>query len=338
MSDTYYEYTFEFYIGSNLFYKASKLREELKNILKSNHSESITRINQITREKEEIKLENDEVPKRPLYSFSIGLIENKKNDEDNNDEGNKDKKRSPSKEKRGLVKLTLRTLKELDDSEKNEIKEEMKFKAEINKRKKNNRYQELNKNRLDVIVESLTIKEEVKDRICSIKTSSPFYYDLTKINSNKQKISKKWRRGERVEIELPTKEELEEKIEKSLIGRYGLGKSNFKVIELDNKFKRAYITYNKTNKYKKIKSEPTEYKDKSYLKILNLKYNELNNIKGENQRKNYKKNLLKTNIHGVAKFKIKFMNVPPEIMTKIMVQGLGGKAGIGMGFLWREEE
>ena len=33
MSDTYYEYTFEFYIGSNLFYKASKLREELKNIL-----------------------------------------------------------------------------------------------------------------------------------------------------------------------------------------------------------------------------------------------------------------------------------------------------------------
>ena len=78
MSDTYYEYTFEFYIGSNLFYKASKLREELKNILKSNHSESITRINQITREKEEIKLENDEVPKRPLYSFSIGLIENKK--------------------------------------------------------------------------------------------------------------------------------------------------------------------------------------------------------------------------------------------------------------------
>ena len=214
----------------------------------------------------------------------------------------------------------------------------MKFKAEINKRKKNNRYQELNKNRLDVIVESLTIKEEVKDRICSIKTSSPFYYDLTKINSNKQKISKKWRRGERVEIELPTKEELEEKIEKSLIGRYGLGKSNFKVIELDNKFKRAYITYNKTNKYKKIKSEPTEYKDKSYLKILNLKYNELNNIKGENQRKNYKKNLLKTNIHGVAKFKIKFMNVPPEIMTKIMVQGLGGKAGIGMGFLWREEE
>ena len=214
----------------------------------------------------------------------------------------------------------------------------MKFKAEINKRKKNNRYQELNKNRLDVIVESLTIKEEVKDRICSIKTSSPFYYDLTKINSNKQKISKKWRRGERVEIELPTKEELEEKIEKSLIGRYGLGKSNFKVIELDNKFKRAYITYNKTNKYKKIESEPTEYKDDSYLKILNLKYNELNNIKGENQRKNYKKNLLKTNIHGVAKFKIKFMNVPPEIMTKIMVQGLGGKVGIGMGFLWREEE
>ena len=59
MSDTYYEYTFEFYIGSNLFYKASKLREELKNILKSNHSESITRINQITGKKEEIKLEND---------------------------------------------------------------------------------------------------------------------------------------------------------------------------------------------------------------------------------------------------------------------------------------
>lgn len=37
----------------------------------------------------------------------------------------------------------------------------------------------------------------------------------------------------------------------------------------------------------------------------------------------------------MAKFKVKFMNVPPEIMTKIMVQGLGGKAGIGMGFLWR---
>ena len=333
MSDTYYEYTFEFYIGSNLFYKASKLREELKNILKSNHSESITKINQITGEKEEIKLKNDQDPKRPLYSFAIGLIENKKNDKNN-----KDKKINPSKEKRGLVKLTLRTLKELDDSEKNEIKKGMKFKAEINKRKKNNQYQELYKNRLDVIMESSTIKDEVKDRICSIKTSSPFYYDLTKINSNKQKISKKWRRGERVEIELPTKEELEEKIEKSLIGRYGLGKSNFKVIQSDNKFEKAYITYNKTNKYKKIESEPTEYKDDSYLKILNLKYNELNNIKGENQRKNYKKNLLKTNIHGVAKFKVKFMNVPPEIMTKIMVQGLGGKAGIGMGFLWREEE
>lgn len=332
MSDTYYEYTFEFYIGSNLFYKASKLREELKNILKSNHSESITKINQITGEKEEIELKNDQVPKRPLYSFSIGLIENKKNDKNN-----KDKKINPSKEKRGLVKLTLRTLKELDDSEKNEIKKGMKFKAEINKRKKNNQYQELYKNRLDVIMESSTIKDEVKDRICSIKTSSPFYYDLTKINSNKQKISKKWRRGERVEIELPTKEELEEKIEKSLIGRYGLEKSNFNIIEFDSK-KSAYITYNKTNKYKKIKSEPTEYKDDSYLKILNLKYNELNNIKGENQRKNYKKNLLKTNIHGVAKFKVKFMSVPPEIMTKIMVQGLGGKAGIGMGFLWREEE
>lgn len=333
MSDTYYEYTFEFYIGSNLFYKASKLREELKNILKSNHSESITKINQITGEKEEIELKNDQVPKRPLYSFSIGLIENKKNDKNN-----KDKKINPSKEKRGLVKLTLRTLKELDDSEKNEIKEEMKFNANIKKRERNRNYLVLNKNRLDVIVESLTIKEEVKDRICSIKTSSPFYYDLTKINSNKQKISKKWRRGERVEIELPTKEELEEKIEKSLIGRYGLGKSNFKVIQSDNKFEKAYITYNKTNKYKKIESEPTEYKDDSYLKILNLKYNELNNIKGENQRKNYKKNLLKTNIHGVAKFKVKFMSVPPEIMTKIMVQGLGGKAGIGMGFLWREEE
>ncbi len=214
----------------------------------------------------------------------------------------------------------------------------MKFNANIKKRERNRNYLVLNKNRLDVIVESLTIKEEVKDRICSIKTSSPFYYDLTKINSNKQKISKKWRRGERVEIELPTKEELEEKIEKSLIGRYGLGKSNFKVIQSDNKFEKAYITYNKTNKYKKIESEPTEYKDDSYLKILNLKYNELNNIKGENQRKNYKKNLLKTNIHGVAKFKVKFMSVPPEIMTKIMVQGLGGKAGIGMGFLWREEE
>ena len=206
MSDTYYEYTFEFYIGSNLFYKASKLREELKNILKSNHSESITKINQITGEKEEIKLKNDQDPKRPLYSFAIGLIENKKNDEND-----KDKKINPSKEKRGLVKLTLRTLKELDDSEKNEIKKGMKFKAEINKRKKNNQYQELYKNRLDVIMESSTIKDEVKDRICSIKTSSPFYYDLTKINSNKQKISKKWRRGERVEIELPTKEELEEK-------------------------------------------------------------------------------------------------------------------------------
>ena len=333
MSDTYYEYTFEFYIGSNLFYKASKLREELKNILKSNHSESITKINQITGEKEEIKLKNDQDPKRPLYSFAIGLIENKKNDKNN-----KDKKINPSKEKRGLVKLTLRTLKELDDSEKNEIKEEMKFNANIKKRERNRNYLVLNKNRLDVIVESLTIKEEVKDRICSIKTSSPFYYDLTKINSNKQKISKKWRRGERDEIELPTKEELEEKIEKSLIGRYGLGKSNFKVIQSDNKFEKAYITYNKTNKYKKIESEPTEYKDDSYLKILNLKYNELNNIKGENQRKNYKKNLLKTNIHGVAKFKVKFMSVPPEIMTKIMVQGLGGKAGIGMGFLWREEE
>ena len=333
MSDTYYEYTFEFYIGSNLFYKASKLREELKNILKSNHSESITKINQITGEKEEIKLKNDQDPKRPLYSFAIGLIENKKNDEND-----KDKKINPSKEKRGLVKLTLRTLKELDDSEKNEIKEEMKFNANIKKRERNRNYLVLNKNRLDVIVESLTIKEEVKDRICSIKTSSPFYYDLTKINSNKQKISKKWRRGERVEIELPTKEELEEKIEKSLIGRYGLGKSNFKVIQSDNKFEKAYITYNKTNKYKKIESEPTEYKDDSYLKILNLKYKKLNSIKGENQKENYKKNLLKTNIHGVAKFKVKFMNVPPEIMTKIMVQGLGGKAGIGMGFLWREEE
>ena len=332
MSDTYYEYTFEFYIGSNLFYKASKLREELKNILKSNHSESITKINQITGEKEEIKLENDEVPKRPLYSFSIGLIENKKNDEND-----KDKKINPSKEKRGLVKLTLRTLKELDDSEKNEIKKGMKFKAEINKRKKNNQYQELYKNRLDVIMESSTIKDEVKDRICSIKTSSPFYYDLTKINSNKQKISKKWRRGERVEIELPTKEELEEKIEKSLIGRYGLEKSNFNIIEFDSK-KSAYITYNKTNKYKKIKSEPTKYKNKLYLEILNSKCEKLNSIKGENQKENYKKNLLKTNIHGVAKFKVKFMSVPPEIMTKIMVQGLGGKAGIGMGFLWREEE
>ena len=101
---------------------------------------------------------------------------------------------------------------------KNEIKEEMKFNANIKKRERNRNYLVLNKNRLDVIVESLTIKEEVKDRICSIKTSSPFYYDLTKINSNKQKISKKWRRGERVEIELPTKEELEEKIEKETEG------------------------------------------------------------------------------------------------------------------------
>ena len=333
MSDTYYEYTFEFYIGSNLFYKASKLREELKNILKSNHSESITKINQITGEKEEIKLKNDQDPKRPLYSFAIGLIENKKNDEND-----KDKKINPSKEKRGLVKLTLRTLKELDDSEKNEIKKEMKFKAEINKRKKNNRYQELYKNRLDVIVESLTIKEEVKDRICSIKTSSPFYYDLTKINSNKPKTSKRWEKVENnSDFELPTKEELEEKIEKSLIGRYGLEKSNFNIIEFDSK-KSAYITYNKTNKYKKIKSEPTKYKNKLYLEILNSKCEKLNSIKGENQKENYKKNLLKTNIHGVAKFKVKFMNVPPEIMTKIMVQGLGGKAGIGMGFLWREEE
>ena len=333
MSDTYYEYTFEFYIGSNLFYKASKLREELKNILKSNHSESITKINQITGEKEEIKLENDEVPKRPLYSFSIGLIENKKNDKNN-----KDKKINPSKEKRGLVKLTLRTLKELDDSEKNEIKEEMKFNANIKKRERNRNYLVLNKNRLDVIVESLTIKEEVKDRICSIKTSSPFYYDLTKINSNKPKTSKRWEKVENnSDFELPTKEELEEKIEKSLIGRYGLEKSNFNIIEFDSK-KSAYITYNKTNKYKKIKSEPTKYKNELYLEILNSKCEKLNSIKGENQKENYKKNLLKTNIHGVAKFKVKFMNVPPEIMTKIMVQGLGGKAGIGMGFLWREEE
>ena len=333
MSDTYYEYTFEFYIGSNLFYKASKLREELKNILKSNHSESITKINQITGEKEEIKLKNDQVPKRPLYSFSIGLIENKKNDKNN-----KDKKINPSKEKRGLVKLTLRTLKELDDSEKNEIKKGMKFKAEINKRKKNNQYQELYKNRLDVIMESSTIKDEVKDRICSIKTSSPFYYDLTKINSNKPKTSKRWEKVENNNnFELPTKEELEEKIEKSLIGRYGLEKSNFNIIEFDSK-KSAYITYNKTNKYKKIKSEPTKYKNELYLEILNSKCEKLNSIKGENQKENYKKNLLKTNIHGVAKFKVKFMNVPPEIMTKIMVQGLGGKAGIGMGFLWREEE
>ena len=192
MSDTYYEYTFEFYIGSNLFYKASKLREELKNILKSNHSESITKINQITGEKEEIKLKNDQDPKRPLYSFAIGLIENKKNDKNN-----KDKKINPSKEKRGLVKLTLRTLKELDDSEKNEIKEEMKFNANIKKRERNRNYLVLNKNRLDVIVESLTIKEEVKDRICSIKTSSPFYYDLTKINSNKQRPSQISRRATR---------------------------------------------------------------------------------------------------------------------------------------------
>ena len=333
MSDTYYEYTFEFYIGSNLFYKASKLREELKNILKSNHSESITKINQITGEKEEIKLKNDQDPKRPLYSFAIGLIENKKNDEND-----KDKKINPSKEKRGLVKLTLRTLKELDDSEKNEIKKGMKFKAEINKRKKNNQYQELYKNRLDVIMESSTIKDEVKDRICSIKTSSPFYYDLTKINSNKPKTSKRWEKVENnSDFELPTKEELEEKIEKSLIGRYGLEKSNFNIIEFDSK-KSAYITYNKTNKYKKIKSEPTKYKNKLYLEILNSKCEKLNSIKGENQKENYKKNLLKTNIHGVAKFKVKFMNVPPEIMTKIMVQGLGGKAGIGMGFLWREEE
>ena len=333
MSDTYYEYTFEFYIGSNLFYKASKLREELKNILKSNHSESITKINQITGEKEEIKLKNDQDPKRPLYSFAIGLIENKKNDKNN-----KDKKINPSKEKRGLVKLTLRTLKELDDSEKNEIKEEMKFKAEINKRKKNNQYQELYKNRLDVIMESSTIKDEVKDRICSIKTSSPFYYDLTKINSNKPKTSKRWEKVENnSDFELPTKEELEEKIEKSLIGRYGLEKSNFNIIEFDSK-KSAYITYNKTNKYKKIKSEPTKYKNELYLEILNSKCEKLNSIKGENQKENYKKNLLKTNIHGVAKFKVKFMSVPPEIMTKIMVQGLGGKAGIGMGFLWREEE
>ena len=187
-------------------------------------------------------------------------------------------------------------------------------------------------------MESSTIKDEVKDRICSIKTSSPFYYDLTKINSNKPKTSKRWEKVENnSDFELPTKEELEEKIEKSLIGRYGLEKSNFNIIEFDSK-KSAYITYNKTNKYKKIKSEPTEYKDESYLKILNLKYKKLNSIKGENQKENYKKNLLKTNIHGVAKFKVKFMNVPPEIMTKIMVQGLGGKAGIGMGFLWREEE
>ena len=333
MSDTYYEYTFEFYIGSNLFYKASKLREELKNILKSNHSESITKINQITGEKEEIKLKNDQDPKRPLYSFAIGLIENKKNDEND-----KDKKINPSKEKRGLVKLTLRTLKELDDSEKNEIKKGMNVKAEINKRKKNNQYQELYKNRLDVIMESSTIKDEVKDRICSIKTSSPFYYDLTKINSNKPKTSKRWEKVENnSDFELPTKEELEEKIEKSLIGRYGLEKSNFNIIEFDSK-KSAYITYNKTNKYKKIKSEPTKYKNELYLEILNSKCEKLNSIKGENQKENYKKNLLKTNIHGVAKFKVKFMNVPPEIMTKIMVQGLGGKAGIGMGFLWREEE
>ena len=333
MSDTYYEYTFEFYIGSNLFYKASKLREELKNILKSNHSESITKINQITGEKEEIKLKNDQDPKRPLYSFAIGLIENKKNDKNN-----KDKKINPSKEKRGLVKLTLRTLKELDDSEKIEIKEEMKFNANIKKRERNRNYLVLNKNRLDVIVESLTIKEEVKDRICSIKTSSPFYYDLTKINSNKPKTSKRWEKVENnSDFELPTKEELEEKIEKSLIGRYGLEKSNFNIIEFDSK-KSAYITYNKTNKYKKIKSEPTKYKNELYLEILNSKCEKLNSIKGENQKENYKKNLLKTNIHGVAKFKVKFMNVPPEIMTKIMVQGLGGKAGIGMGFLWREEE
>ena len=308
MVEKIYETKFEYYITRNGFYKIAKIRNGIKNILR-------------TRTKE-IKYENSNGNnvffKRNYYSFAVGYAQSNKNIK-------KIKEHNPEFKgfDKGLIILNIRTETKLSNDEKGKIKKLLKGKSDKLKREKGRQKKSKEKifeNRLEVVVVEYENEISYYGKEFVVNRSSPIYLK---------------------ELELGNKDEvtllkLEENFRNAIFNRYK-EKIEVKIDKFNNdKNNLAFVSHYKESKYKN---------NQKFENILNEKLKEKkildeghqNKIKLQQIKNRMTDKIKQTNISGICNFEIKLIDVSDKTLKQILLEGFGGKGGIGMGYLYSKK-
>lgn len=316
-----YETTFEFYVPRNLLHKVKKLRYQLKTILKEVYYKQEDYINS-----NGVRA----IYTRPAYSFAIGIIGYEKKGDTNFQKRRINNPRGP--QKGGTLVVKVRTAKKLSRKVENQISSTLFENTDIELRKEKSNHEILKENRTRVMITSNENSDLSLLRKAEILVSSPLFYDLS--NAKQQEKRPNYRKDLKFDysnILSEVKEntdELKLKLNKSIEKKHGI-KEAIAILNLA-KADTAYIQFYKENKYDKINK-----KTGSYRKYLEEK---LAYVKSATYPETQKKRT-QTTLHGLKNIEIKFNpKLSKEELDTIYVHGLGGKNGLGMGFLWQKEE
>lgn len=311
-----YETTFEFYMPRNILHKVKVLRYKLKEILKAEYYIDENYVNG-----------NGNVAKyrRPSYSFAIRIIgfDGEHGRKINNKKG---------KTKGGAIVVKIRTSTELEVNMIEEIKKQIAGKVNPQKRLEEKYWDFLKENRIEVIVDNNDVKRLEPLHSAKILVSSPLFYDLT--GAKKQEVREKYTKDKKFDYSIILEElkshpgELKKQLNTSILCKHKIKDAIFSVDIKD--METAYVQFYKTNKYNNIDNQKGDYK--MYLKE---KVERIEKLKYEETKEKWKI----TTLHGLKEIVIKFNpKLSKEDLDIIYVHGLGGKNGLGMGFLWPVEE
>lgn len=308
MAEYIYETRFEYYITQNGYYKLTHIRNELKNTLKE-HRQKISYINDSG---------NQVSFERNAYSFYLGYIQG---------ESNRKKLQSHNPElksyDKGLLVVEIRTANPLSIKEKREIETLLYGKSKSKKRKEEVEKQLQNGETVKENRYKVTCKEEKKSigeygTIFYIHRSSPMYSKALEMRGAK----------------LENHEEIEQRLQQSIMKRCG----ERIIVQLKdfNNEKIGYISHYKKGKHNKrneLKNEGQNAKLKVALEKSDYYQKNKGTIKAQGIKNRIEDKLRLTNVNGYYHFQVEFINMSEAVLKQVLLEGLGGKGGLGMGYL-----
>lgn len=308
MSEYIYETRFEYYVTQNGYYKLTHIRNELKNALK-NHR---TKLNYKNINGNQVSFE------RNAYSFYLGYIQG---------EPNREKLKAHKPEfkgyDKGLLVVVIRTANPLSIEEKREIETLVYGKSEREKRK-----EEVEKH----LPHGETVKENRYKVLCKEEKKSVDAYGRSFYLHRSSPMYSKFLEMRGAEAE--KREEIEQRLQYSIMKRYG-EEVLIQLKDFDNE-KIGYISHYKKGKHNKrndFKNEGQRAKLKEALEKSEY-YQKNKETKKANGIKNRIEDKLRlTNVNGYYHFQVEFINMSETVLKQVLLEGLGGKGGLGMGYL-----
>lgn len=271
------------------------------------------------------------------------------------------------KQPNGLLILTIRTKQEVSEKVIDRFKaaievSKVNFKTEriSQAAKQKGEKQKLNRTKLIKNEEEsykIDIMSDLKKQF-HIGISSPLFYKKT-APAKREVISpyeNNWERKNFVTNEEIVKDKihLERQIKESILKRYkalieekSLDVSKLEVLFHDfNNVKVGYVELYKENKYKRQANQKMQiqkgYITEKYVEEADYQRQKIEDELHKKDQLNFNSaklnRMIRTRVKGLYNFDVEFKNVPKELLIEILLHGIGGKGGLGMGYLHENEK